>query len=90
MDQEEIRKLAHARWEAEGRPEGQHDRHWQEAEHEASHGNNPQTWSADHNGGVCPPTSTGLVEDEQVQEPANDWPAADDGEGSTAAKPNKR
>lgn len=90
MDQEEIRKLAHAKWEAEGRPEGQHDRHWQEAEQETPHGNTPQTWSADHSGGVSRPTSTGSVEDEQVQEPANDWPAADDAEGSTGAKPNER
>lgn len=43
MDLEQIRKLAHAKWEDEGRPEGQHDRHWREAEHEASHGNSPQT-----------------------------------------------
>ncbi|MGA1834536.1 DUF2934 domain-containing protein [Rhizobium wenxiniae] len=27
MDLEQIRKLAHAKWEAEGRPEGQQDRH---------------------------------------------------------------
>lgn len=37
----------------------------------------PQTWSADHGGGVSPPTSTGSINEEQVHEPANDWPAAD-------------
>ena len=37
----------------------------------------PQTWSADHGGGVSPPTSTGTVDEEQVHEPSNDWPAAD-------------
>ncbi|MGN8171866.1 hypothetical protein [Agrobacterium cavarae] len=37
----------------------------------------PQTWSADHGGGVSPPTSTGTVDKEQVHEPSNDWPAAD-------------
>ncbi|WP_312406920.1 DUF2934 domain-containing protein [Rhizobium sp.] len=86
MDLEQIRKLAHAKWEAEGRPKGQQDRHWREAEHEASHGNSPQTWSADRGGGVSPPTSTGLVENEQVQEPANDWPAAGDGDESNAGR----
>ena len=29
--EEEIRKKAHAIWEKEGRPEGQHERHWDEA-----------------------------------------------------------
>ena len=38
----------------------------------------PQTWSADHGGGVSPPTSTGTIDEEQVHEPSNDWPAADD------------
>lgn len=90
MDQEEIRKLAHAKSEAEGRRDGQHDRHWREAEQEASHGTAPQTWSADRGGGVFPPTSTGLVEDEQVQEPANDWPGADDGRADTTLQPADR
>jgi hypothetical protein len=27
-----IRETAHAKWEQEGRPEGQETRHWQEAE----------------------------------------------------------
>lgn len=29
--QERIKAEAYRRWEEEGRPEGQHDRHWQEA-----------------------------------------------------------
>lgn len=30
----EIRKKAYAKWESEGRTEGNHERHWAEAEHE--------------------------------------------------------
>jgi hypothetical protein len=54
-DQDKIRQDAYARWEAEGRPEGQHERHWSEASqaHVRSTGM-PQTWSADHGGGVGP------------------------------------
>ena len=84
MNQEAIRQSADARWEAQGRPDGQHDRHWFGAEQGASGVETPQTWSADHGGGVSPPTSTGSVEDEQVEEPANDWPAADGGEADTS------
>lgn len=29
---DEIARRAHALWEERGRPEGEHDRHWQEAE----------------------------------------------------------
>ncbi|MET0171707.1 MAG: DUF2934 domain-containing protein [Agrobacterium vaccinii] len=29
-----IRKKAYEKWESEGRQDGQHDRHWAEAEHE--------------------------------------------------------
>lgn len=36
MTQEDIEKAAYARWEAEGRPDGQHERHWREAEDEAT------------------------------------------------------
>jgi hypothetical protein len=57
-DQDKIREDAYARWEAEGRPEGQHERHWTEASnaHERSTGT-PRTWSADHGGGVGPDSS---------------------------------
>jgi hypothetical protein len=77
-NEDAIRDASHSKWEAEGRPEGSHDRHWPEAKKEIG-GNATgaaQTWSGDHHGGVSPPTSTGSVEDEQVQEPSNDWPAA--------------
>ena len=53
-DNDKIREDAYARWEAEGRPDGHHERHWQEAveAHSRSTGT-PQTWSADHGGGVA-------------------------------------
>jgi hypothetical protein len=51
-DEDIIRSNAYARWEAEGRPDGQHDRHWQEASEALKTSGLPQTWSADHGGGV--------------------------------------
>ncbi len=52
---EEIRKAAYNRWEEDGRPEGQHERHWREAE-EAHRSNSAvdQNRPSDH-GGVVPP-----------------------------------
>ncbi|WP_405049549.1 DUF2934 domain-containing protein [Rhizobium sp. BE258] len=58
MDDEEIRKAAYRRWEAEGRPEGQHERHWHEAEAELKRtSTGTQTWSSDHTEGVAPPSA---------------------------------
>ncbi|WFR97643.1 DUF2934 domain-containing protein [Rhizobium tumorigenes] len=31
-----LRKNAYHKWEAEGRPDGQHDKHWRDAEREFS------------------------------------------------------
>lgn len=78
MTHEIVRNAADARWEAEGRPEAQHEKHPREVEPEFRKGST-QTWLADHGGGMSPPTSTGSIEEEQVQEPSNDWPAADGG-----------
>jgi hypothetical protein len=37
VDREEtLRQKAYEKWESEGRPEGEHDRHWREAESEFS------------------------------------------------------
>lgn len=57
MDEEQIRGIAHRRWEEEGRPDGQHERHWAEVEqdHQKSTGVT-QTMPSDHNSGVSPPT----------------------------------
>ena len=52
MDYEEIRRRAYEKWEAEGRPEGEHDRHWTEAEKELRRGELPQTSSLAHHSGV--------------------------------------
>lgn len=51
-DEDSIREDAYARWEAEGRPDGQHERHWREASEARKNTGLPQTWSADHGGGV--------------------------------------
>ena len=37
LDREEtLRQKAYEKWESEGRPDGDHDRHWREAESEFS------------------------------------------------------
>lgn len=56
MSKEEISRQAYARWEAEGRPDGQHERHWREAEEATQSSALPQTWSSDHAGAVSPKT----------------------------------
>lgn len=49
MDIDKIKQRAQEIWEAEGRPEGQHQRHWQQAEEELSAGGElPQTSSPAH------------------------------------------
>ena len=35
-DEEEIRRKAYSIWEREGRPEGRHDSHWEQARREAA------------------------------------------------------
>jgi hypothetical protein len=82
MNVEDIRKSAYAKWEAEGRSEGHHERHWLEAKAEfrASGGEMPQTWSSDHGGGVSPPNRAGTgtsVDEQALEKPSNDRPAAD-------------
>jgi hypothetical protein len=54
--EDEIKQKAYEKWEAEGRPDGQHERHWTEAEEEVKgkSGDLPKTWSSDHDGGVSP------------------------------------
>jgi hypothetical protein len=56
MNDDKVHKAAYARWEAEGRPDGEHERHWREAEDE-TRDSLPQTWSSDHSGGVSPATT---------------------------------
>lgn len=56
MSKEEISRQAYLRWEAEGRPDDQHERHWREAEEATQSNALPQTWSSDHAGGISPKT----------------------------------
>jgi hypothetical protein len=80
MDQDNTRVIAHRKWEEEGRPEGQHERHWAEAEREHETSTGPtQTMPSAHNSGVSPPTRSEGVPavPKDLEEPSNDWPAAD-------------
>lgn len=55
---DDVRKAAYDKWEREGRPAGQHDRHWLEAEEELKpkDDNLPKTWTSDSANGVVPPS----------------------------------
>jgi len=56
MDNDKIRQRAYEKWEAEGRPEGAHERHWEEATKEVGDsGELPQTSSPAHHSGVNAP-----------------------------------
>ncbi|MBB3444005.1 MULTISPECIES: DUF2934 domain-containing protein [unclassified Rhizobium] len=56
MDDEHIKRRAYEKWEAEGRPEGEHERHWHEAEKELGNSSElPQTSSPAHHSGVNVP-----------------------------------
>jgi hypothetical protein len=80
MDDDKIREGAYKKWEQEGRPEGEHERHWSEAEEQhRRHTGSAQTMPSDHNSGVSPPTSAGAAGGSQPEEPSNDWPAAEKG-----------
>lgn len=57
MDDDKIRQAAYRKREEEGRPDGQAERHWFEAEREADEDDLPKTWFPDHAGGVVPPES---------------------------------
>ncbi|MBW9115608.1 DUF2934 domain-containing protein [Rhizobium cauense] len=66
MDDKKIREAAYRKWEKEGRPEGEADRHWFEAVQESDEGDLPQTWSSDHAGGVVPPGDGGRTTSEAI------------------------
>lgn len=61
MDSEKTRLRAYETWEAEGRPDGAHERHWfeAEAEEQPSDEDPPQTWSSGGDHGVAPPSNEG-------------------------------
>ncbi|QKK20440.1 DUF2934 domain-containing protein [Rhizobium indicum] len=51
--EEAVRQLAHAKWEREGKPDGRHEQHWQEAEAESKTGSSlPQVTQAVDDGHV--------------------------------------
>lgn len=53
MDDEHIRHRAYEMWEAEGRLDGEHERHWNEAKKELGDGAElAQTSSPSHHSGV--------------------------------------
>ncbi|MDK4715369.1 DUF2934 domain-containing protein [Rhizobium sp. CNPSo 4039] len=56
MTKEDIRKAAYARWEMEGKPNGQELRHWLDAERELKARDEDllKTSSDDHHAGVVP------------------------------------
>ncbi len=61
MDSEKTRLRAYEKWEAGGRPEGAHERHWLEAEAEEKSGGEdlPQTWSSQGDHQVAPRSREG-------------------------------
>ncbi|MDR9762803.1 DUF2934 domain-containing protein [Rhizobium redzepovicii] len=60
MDLEQIRRRAHEIWEAEGKPDGEQERHWQQAEREQEgDGELPQTSSPAHHSATTIPDGRG-------------------------------
>lgn len=67
-DEESIRLEAYASWEAEGQRNGQHERHWREANEACKPTALPKTWSSDRGGGVSSsPASFGERTDEGIK-----------------------
>lgn len=80
MDEAEIREAAYHRWENKGRPEGEHERHWREAEDEGRKSTGaPRTMASHHNAGAAPSTASEGAGVAQPKEPSNDWMAAEKG-----------
>ncbi|MBD8653341.1 MULTISPECIES: hypothetical protein [Rhizobium/Agrobacterium group] len=53
--------------QAEGSPQGEHSpEREQTASDSKPHSSSPQTWSADHGGGVSPPTSKPVSSDDKA------------------------
>ena len=54
MDTEHVRRRAFEKWESEGRPEGQQDRHWYEAEREVAEDGDLAQTSSHHSATTIP------------------------------------
>lgn len=65
MTDDDVRKAAYEKWEREGRPEGQQERHWLEAEKELKSDPDglPKTWTSDGSSSVAPPSSDTTTSD---------------------------
>ena len=61
-DVERVRERAHALWEQAGRPDGQHDAHWLQAERELEEGTVTDEVSLNP-GDAAPPGTPGTGED---------------------------
>jgi hypothetical protein len=65
MSEEDIRKAAYEKWEREGKPEGNQNRHWLEVEQELRRKDDPpQTWSPEGPGGTVPPSKETTMSEE--------------------------
>jgi hypothetical protein len=80
---ETVRKYAYQKWETEGRPEGQHERHWHEAEEAARQQESqlPKTSQPGEDGHVASTTrADGFIEDGEggstIEEPTMVSPGA--------------
>lgn len=73
MDDEQIRRRAYEKWENEGRPEGEHERHWDEAVRELGDGRDlPQTSSPAHHSGVKVPEGNAQTTSEAIPSGSNE------------------
>jgi hypothetical protein len=75
--EEAIRRLAHEKWEREGRPEDQHHRHWQEAtaEIDGNGPNLPHTSISGEDGHVAPTSGESGINDSGASPPTKGPPA---------------
>ncbi|NEI73204.1 DUF2934 domain-containing protein [Rhizobium lusitanum] len=69
MSDDDIRKAAYARWEAEGRPQGQDERHWREALDELSAADRPPPASSPDqgSGSISAPEESGSTSSEAIR-----------------------
>lgn len=79
VDREQtVRERAHKIWEDEGRVDGSHGEHWKRAEehHELTEQESEDVTKVNQEADkpIANPAADGTT---QVEEPANDWPAAD-------------
>jgi hypothetical protein len=93
-DPEDIRRRAHAIWEAEGRPDGREKEHWAQAEAAggSAEAEAPSYGEAEQPGPGHPPEGTGVGEAAKQAGEGNPRPSADDPRqrSQPAARRNKK